>query len=175
MTTSLEIEKTSLDGVLLIKPPSRFKDFRGEYVETYNKEMYEAAGIKVDFIQDDISISQKDVIRGIHGDYKTTKLGTVINGSGYIILADNRPDSATYKKWQSFTLSAVNMNQLLIPAGVGFSILALESDTIYYYKQNSHFEYGKQFTIRWNDPEWNFWWPVKNPILSRRDEFGDYQ
>ena len=59
-------------------------------------------------------------------------------------------------------------------AGIGNSILALEDNMIYYYKQNTHFVDGKQFTIKWNSPEWDFWWPIKEPILSMRDERGDY-
>ena len=105
-------------------------------------------------------MSKKNVLRGLHGDDKTTKLVSVLNGSVYSILADNRKDSPTYKQWQAFTLSASNMNQLYIPAGIGNSMLALED--------------GRQFTIKWNDPEWNFWWPIKNPILSVRDTKGMY-
>ena len=74
--------------------------------------------------------------------------------------------------WQAFTLSDQNRNMLLLPAGIGNSVLAME-DIIYFYKQNTHFEDGQQFTIKWNDPEWNFWWPISDPILSMRDERGD--
>ena len=64
----LEIEKTSLDHTLLIKPPAIFKDFHGEYAETYNETLYQQAGVSIRFIEDDISISKKNVLRGIHGD-----------------------------------------------------------------------------------------------------------
>jgi dTDP-4-dehydrorhamnose 3,5-epimerase len=63
---------------------------------------------------------------------------------------------------------------LLLPPGIGNSILALEDEIVYFYKQNTHFIDGKQFTIKWNDPEWNFWWPIKSPTLSMRDERGEY-
>ena len=66
------------------------------------------------------------------------------------------------------------MNQLYIPAGIGNSMLALEDNTIYHYKQDTHFAEGRQFTIKWNDEGWNFWWPITNPILSLRDENGKY-
>lgn len=113
-------------------------------------------------------------MRGLHGDWRTTKLVTVLNGSGYALIADNRKNSPTYGQWQSFILSGQNRNQLLLPAGIGNSVLALEDNMIYFYKQNTHFIDGQQFTIKWDDPEWNFWWPNKNPILSMRDERGDY-
>jgi len=170
----VKVVDTNLHGVKLIQP-ERFVDFRGSYLEIYDsKKFLDNTGQHIDFVQDDISVSKRNVLRGLHGDFKTTKLVTVLRGTGYALIADNRKDSPTYMKWQSFTLSDQNMNMLLLPAGIGNSILSLEDDLIYYYKQNTHFSEGKQFTIKWNDPDWKFWWPVKHPILSRRDESGDY-
>ncbi len=166
------VKDTKLNGVKLIIP-DRFEDHRGSYMEVYDSKKFESV-TKETFIQDDISTSNKGVLRGIHGDWNTTKLVTVINGTGYALIADNRPESSTYKQWQSFTLSRQNKNMLLLPAGIGNSILAMQDNMIYYYKQNTHFVDGKQFTIKWNDPEWDFWWPIENPILSIRDQRGDY-
>lgn len=166
------IEDTKLFGVKLVVP-DRFEDHRGTYMELYDSRNFKEATSEV-FVQDDISVSRRGVLRGLHGDWETTKLVTVLKGSGYALIADNRPDSPTYKKWQSFCLSDKNRNMLLLPAGIGNSILALEDEIIYFYKQTTHFADGQQFTIKWNDPEWNFWWPIKNPILSMRDERGEY-
>jgi len=166
------VKNTNLSGVKLIIP-NRFEDHRGSYMEIYDSKKFESITDEI-FVQDDISISNKGVLRGLHGDRKTTKIVTVINGSGYALIADNRPESPTYKKWQSFTLSKQNKQLLLLPAGIGNSILSLEDNMIYYYKQNTHFIDGQQFTIKWNDPEWNFWWPISDPVLSMRDRSGDY-
>ena len=166
------VKDTKLAGVRLIIP-DRFEDHRGTYMELYDSENFKNVTSET-FVQDDISISNSGVLRGLHGDRKTTKLVTVLKGSGYAVIADNRPNSPTYRKWQAFTLSDQNKNMLLLPPGIGNSILALEDNMIYYYKQNTHFVDGQQFTIMWNDPDWNFWWPVKIPILSMRDERGDY-
>jgi len=166
------IKDTKLHGVKLVIP-DRFEDHRGTYMELYDSENFKSITSET-FVQDDISISRKGVLRGLHGDRRTTKIVTVLKGSGYALIADNRPESPTYKKWQSFTLSGQNGNMLFLPAGIGNSILALEDDIIYYYKQNTHFTDGQQFTIKWDDPSWDFWWPIKNPILSMRDERGDY-
>ena len=95
------IKDTQLEGVKLIVP-DRFEDHRGSYMEVYDSKKFEAI-TKESFVQDDISISKKDVLRGLHGDWSTTKIVTVINGSGYAVIADNRASSPTYKKWQSFT------------------------------------------------------------------------
>ncbi len=169
----MQVEETSLHEVKILIP-ERFEDHRGSYMELYDSEKFNSVCSKIDFVQDDISISNKGVLRGLHGDYNTTKLVTVLRGHGYALIADNRPESPTYKKWQSFNLSHQNKYQLLLPPGIGNSILSLDDNMIYYYKQNTHFVAGRQFTIKWNDPEWDFWWPVKSPILSRRDEKGDY-
>ena len=166
------IKDTKLYGVKLITP-DRFEDHRGSYMEIYDSQKYKDATKEI-FIQDDVSISNRGVLRGLHGDWKTTKLVTVLRGRGYALVADNRQESPTYKQWQAFTLSEQNKQQLLLPPGIGNSILALEDNMIYYYKQNTHFVDGQQFTIKWNDPSWNFWFPIKNPILSMRDERGDY-
>lgn len=168
----MKVKDTNLYGVKLIIP-DRFEDHRGSYMEIYDSDKFKDV-TKEQFVQDDISISNKHVLRGLHGDWRTTKLVTVLNGSGYALIADNREDSPTYRKWQSFTLSKQNRHMLLLPAGIGNSILALEDNMIYYYKQNTHFIDGQQFTLKWDDPEWAFWWPINNPILSQRDQVGDY-
>ena len=171
----MEVVDTKIYGVKCIIP-ERFEDHRGSYMELYDSEKFSfnTKLKKINFVQDDISISRKGVLRGLHGDYQTTKLVTVLKGSAYALIADNRYDSPTYKKWQAFTLSGQNRNQLFLPPGIGNSVLAMSDEIIYYYKQNTHFVDGKQFTIRWDDPEWGFWWPVKTPILSMRDERGEY-
>jgi len=169
----LQIKDTELEGVKLIVP-ERFEDHRGTYLEIFDEEKYEEVCGNLKFIQDDVSISNKDVLRGIHGDFSTTKLVTVLNGSGYAIIVDNREGSPTYNQWQAFLLSRENRNQLFLPTGIGNSILALENNMIYYYKQTTHFVDGRQFTIKWNDPIYNFWWPIKEPILSKRDQEGNY-
>jgi dTDP-4-dehydrorhamnose 3,5-epimerase len=171
---TLKVQDTNLHGVKLIQP-SVFEDHRGSYVELYDTNTFlEGVGREINFVQDDISVSRKDVLRGLHGDNRTTKLVTVLSGVGYALIADNRKESPTYKKWQSFILSGENRNQLLLPPGIGNSILAISENIVYYYKQDTHFIDGAQFTIKWDDPEWNFWWPIKTPILSMRDERGDY-
>tara|TARA_A100001515_G_scaffold137310_1_gene129790 strand:+ start:1662 stop:2177 length:516 start_codon:yes stop_codon:yes gene_type:complete len=169
----VKVLNTEIKGVKLIVP-DRFEDHRGTYMELYDSEKFRQHVGDVNFVQDDISVSNKNVLRGLHGDRETAKLVTVLNGKGYAIIADNREDSPTYKKWQSFTLSALSKYQLFLPEGIGNSILSLTDNMVYYYKQTTHFVDKRQFTIKWNDPEWGFWWPIKNPILSRRDEIGDY-
>ena len=168
----MEVKPTELDGVLEITPPTNFEDFRGSYVELYNERIYRESGITQHFIQDDISTSRKNVLRGIHGDQATTKLVTCLYGSFYLVVVDNDPSSAQFRKWQAFTLSAQNRVQILIPPKFGNGHLVLTESAIFHYKQTTEYDRSGQFTILWNDPEFNFWWPTQNPILSRRDSGG---
>ena len=166
----MKIEKTGLDGVLLITPPTHFEDFRGEYVELYNRELYEQCGVSMDFIQDDISLSRHNVLRGIHGDQTTWKLITCLYGSFYLVVIDNNPDSKNYRKSISFTMSDKTRKQVLIPPKFGNGHLVLSDVAIFHYKQTTTYDRAGQFTIKWNDPDYNLWWPSKSPILSIRDE-----
>jgi len=166
----LVVETTSLTGVKLIHPSTNFEDFRGSYVEVYNRELFLNAGINEDFIQDDISTSTRNVLRGIHGDQETAKLVSCLHGAFYLIVVNQDKDSPEFGKWESFTLSDKNRLQVLIPPKFGNGHLVLSDSAIFHYKQTTNYNRASQFTILWNDPRFNFWWPVKSPILSRRDE-----
>ncbi len=115
----MEVFSTKLESVLLIKPPTVFEDFRGHYIETYNRNAYFTAGIPIDFVQDDISISHRHVLRGIHGDTKTWKLISCLQGSFYMVVVNNDPNSSQYREWASFTLSDTNHLQVLVPPNFG--------------------------------------------------------
>ena len=169
----MEITKTTLDDVLLIKLDV-FEDHRGEYIETYNEELYKKNGIDMKFVQDDISVSTKNVLRGIHGDSETWKLISCLYGKFYLVVVNCDIDSENFGKWQSFVLSDVNRLQVLVPPKYGNAHLILSDKAIFHYKQSTHYNPAKQFTYKWNDPKINIWWPIKNPILSQRDEEGHY-
>ena len=162
--------KTELDGVYTIYPPTNFEDFRGSYVETYNKEIYTEIGINTEFIQHDIATSYKNVLRGIHGDQSTYKLISCLYGMFYLVVVNNDKNSNQFKKWQSFVLSDSNRLQVLVPPKFGNGHLVLSDKAIFHYKQNSNYDRDEQFTIAWNDPEYKFWWPISNPITSIRDQ-----
>ena len=168
----LNITKTKLQGVLLIKPPTIFEDFRGSYIELYNEEIYKNAGILVDFKQDDISTSKKNVLRGIHGDSTTWKLVSCLYGSFYLVVVDCKKDSKQFMQWESFELSDANREQVLIPPGFGNGHLILSDRAIFHYKQSTFYDRESQFTYLWNDPKLNIRWPTSNPILSLRDSGG---
>jgi len=166
----MEVNKTNLSGVLLIKPPTIFEDFRGSYVEIFNEKLYAEAGIIVQFVQDDISVSSRHVLRGIHGDAETWKLISCLYGKFYLMVVNWDETSPEYRQWESFVLSDQNRLQVLVPPKFGNGHLVMSEQAIFHYKQSTYYNRAGQFTLLWNDPKLNLWWPVKNPIVSRRDE-----
>lgn len=168
----IKFEKTKLDGVLLIKAPV-FEDFRGEYVELYNEEIYKNL-TNIKFVQDDISVSTRHVLRGIHGDDKTWKLISCLYGRFYLMVVNCDTDSKNFGKWQGFTLSDRNRYQVLVPPKFGNGHLILSDIAIFHYKQSTYYDPAGQFTYIWNDPKLKLWWPVRNPIISQRDEAGHF-
>ena len=169
----MKVEKTKLDGVLLIKLDV-FEDFRGQYVETYNEDAYRAAGIDVAFKQDDISVSSRHVLRGVHGDAETWKLISCLYGRFYLMVVNNDENSSQHKKWQGFTLSDSNRDQILVPPKFGNGHVVMSETAMFHYKQNTYYNPKGQFTVVWNDPAYGMWWPIKAPILSQRDEIGRF-
>lgn len=170
----MKVEKTKLDNVLLFKPDI-FEDFRGEYVETYNEKKYtdeikKATGETVHFVQDSFSMSSKRVLRGFHGDDKTWKLIDCFYGRIYLVILE-----IPLGKWQSFILSDKNRHQILVPPMHGVAHLVLSKKAIFHYKQSTYYDPKtlKQFTYRYDDPQFNVWWPGIKPILSQRDEKGN--
>lgn len=166
----MEVLATQLQGVHLLKPHTIFEDFRGIYVELFNKQFFENAGIDAEFVQDDISVSSKHVLRGIHGDQRTTKLISCLSGRFYLVVVNNDQESPEYRQWQSFVLSDSNKLQVIVPPKFGIGHLVLSESAIFHYKQSTYYNREDQFTLIWDDPTFNIWWPVTQPILSRRDQ-----
>lgn len=164
------VKKTKLDRVLLIEPPTIFEDFRGQYVETWNERLYADAGIDQHFVQDDISISTRHVLRGIHGDSETWKLISCLSGKFYLVVVNWDKTSPQYRQWDSFVLSDHNHLQILVPPRFGNGHVVLSQEAVFHYKQTSEYNREGQFTIIWNDPDLKIWWPISNPLLSRRDQ-----
>jgi len=169
----MKVSPTKLKGVLLLELDA-FEDFRGYYSEIYNEKLYEEQGIDVKFVQDDISVSTKNVLRGIHGDDETWKLISCLYGKFYLVVVNCDESSKNFGQWESFVLSDRNRRQVLIPPKYGNAHLVLSSETIFHYKQSTYYNPAKQFTYCWNDSKFNIWWPIRQPILSQRDEFGKF-
>lgn len=164
----MKICDTKLKGVKLIKPDI-FEDFRGSYTEVYNIEDYKKNGIIDNFVQDDLATTYGGVLRGMHGDPKTAKLVSCAYGKIYQVVLNCDKTSDEYGKWQAFILSSENRHQVYIPPMFGNGFYVLSDVAVYSYKQTTYYGEAKQFTVKWDDPEFGIVWPNNNPILSARD------
>lgn len=165
----MKTERTELAGVLLIHPSAPFEDFRGDFVETYNEALYREAGVTDHFVQDDYSTSSRHVLRGFHGDMKTAKLVSCPFGRVYFVVVNNDDQSPDYRRWQAFTLSSNNRIQIYVPPKHANAFLVMSDVALFHYKQSGYYDRASQFEIKWNNPDYGFWWPVENPITSVRD------
>jgi dTDP-4-dehydrorhamnose 3,5-epimerase len=169
----MKIEDSAKIQGLLIISPEIFYDFRGEYVETFSRLRYDFKdkdAQPIEFVEDDISVSRHSVLRGLHGDGKTWKLIQCLYGEFYYVVADMRPNSPTYLNWESYILNDRNRKQVLVPAGCANGHLCLSATCIFSYKQSQYYTgVGTQFTVRWDDPKLNIFWPLRTPLLSERD------
>jgi len=174
----MKIEGSNKIAQLKVIIPDVFYDFRGEYVETFNArryEFYDDHGQRLEFVEDDISVSRQNVLRGLHGDSETWKLVQCLYGEFYYVVADMRPVSPTHLNWESFILNDRNRKQVLVPAGCTNGHLVLSEKCIFSYKQSQYYEGAEaQFTVRWDDPKLNIFWPIRNPILSQRDSSASF-
>ena len=125
--------------------------------------------LKLNLYKTIYQFQKKNVLRGLHGDQKTWKLISCLYGEFQLIVVNNDQNSLEYKKWESFVLSSDNKAQILIPPKFGNGHLVLSDSCIFHYKQNTQYNRDGQFTIKWNDPSFNFKWMNNSPILSERD------
>lgn len=177
----MEIKTTPIQGLLVIQPKI-FKDSRGYFLETFQNAKYKDIGILEDFVQDNLSFSTKNVIRGLHFQnppYAQGKLVSVIKGKVLDVVVDIREGSPTYGQHFSIELSDENHLQLWIPVGFahGFSVL---SDFAYFsYKCTNYYHQPSEEGLIYNDPVLNIDWRVENPIISEKDlqlqKFSDFK
>lgn len=168
------LEKTHIEDIILLTPRV-YEDDRGYFMEAYNQKKVEIL-IKEQFVQDNESVSQKGVIRGLHFQlppYAQSKLIRVVKGSILDVAVDLRKDSSTYGQHFKQVLSGENKKQLYIPIGFAHGFLSLEDDTILNYKCSDYYNAGAEASILWNDPELNIDWGIDEPILAEKDQMAE--
>jgi len=161
------------NDVIIVKPSISY-DLRGNIYTSYNKQTYEGVFPKgLDFIHDKFAESKHNVLRGLHGDNKTWKLVSCVWGDLFEVVVDMRPESPTYKKWESFKLSSSDFMQVLIPPRFINGYYVLSEMAVFHYKlayAGDYIDTNEQMTFLWNDPQFNINWPCKDPILQERDK-----
>ncbi len=168
----MDLIPTAIPEVMILKPDV-FGDDRGYFFESFHAEKFKAFGITEAFVQDNESLSQKDVLRGLHYQlepYAQGKLVRVIRGAVLDVAVDIRRTSPTFGKWVSMKLTAENKWICWIPKGFAHGFVTLENDTIFSYKCTGLYNKGSEGSIRWNDPGINVDWGITNPLLSEKDK-----
>jgi dTDP-4-dehydrorhamnose 3,5-epimerase len=169
----MEIVPTEIPDVLIIKPQV-FTDERGYFFESYNREKFIAAGIDVNFVQDNESKSMKGVLRGLHFQkppFAQGKLVRVMRGAVLDVAVDLRAGSPWYGKWAAIELTEHNKWMYWIPPGFAHGFLTLEDNTVFFYKCTNVYNKESEGSVRWNDPELNIdWGSGIQPVLSGKDQ-----
>jgi dTDP-4-dehydrorhamnose 3,5-epimerase len=162
---------TDLPGVTIIEPRV-FGDGRGYFLETYNQARYREAGMGETFVQDNLSLSSRGVVRGLHfqNPHAQAKLVTVLQGEVYDVAVDIRVGSPTFAKFVGVVLSGENKRQLYIAQGFAHGFCVTSETALFTYKCSDRYAPESEGGILWNDPDLGIRWPVDRPTLSPKDE-----
>jgi dTDP-4-dehydrorhamnose 3,5-epimerase len=167
----MRVHSTAVGGVMIIEPEV-FKDARGHFLETFHARHYAAAGLPVEFVQDNESLSKKNVLRGLHLQLRRPqgKLVRVVSGEVWDVAVDVRPDSPTFGKWVAEVLSESNWRQLYVPPGCAHGFCVLSEAAIVHYKCTALYDREDEIGIAYDDPELAIEWPISQPVLSPKDQ-----
>ena len=168
----MKVTEFPIAGLKLIEPKV-FGDERGFFQETWNQKNYENCGINLPFVQDNLSFSQRGVLRGLHFQNPKAqgKLVSVIQGEVFDVAVDLRKESSTFGKWQGVYLSGENHHQFWVPPGFAHGFLVCSETALFSYKCTELYSPQDEWGIRWDDPELNISWPIDiEPIVSEKDQ-----
>lgn len=163
----MKVTKTKIKDLIILETQI-YSDKRGWFTENYNQQTFDQIlsqlnQPKARFIQDNLSFSHKNVLRGLHyqtNPYSQAKLIQVLQGSVWDVAVDLRQDSSTFGQWFGIEISAQNHKQLWIPAGFAHGFLTLQDNTLFTYKTTNFYAKEHEYSILWNDPDLNIKWPI---------------
>ena len=166
----MRVVPTDLPDVLVVEPRV-FGDHRGYFLETFQARRYAEAGIPGPFVQDNLSFSQRGVLRGLHYQHPHAqgKLVWVLQGEVFDVAVDIRRGSPTFGRWVGVRLSGENKRQLWIPPGFAHGFCVLSETALFTYKCTDYYAPEDEGTVRWDDPDLGIEWPVEEPALSAKD------
>lgn len=168
-TLGVTVTPLAIPEVLLIEPKV-FGDSRGFFLETFRASSYGEYGIGP-FVQDNLSFSQRGVLRGLHVQNPNgqAKLVSVLQGEVFDVAVDVRAGSPTFGRWVGEVLSAENRRQLYVPVGFAHGFCVLSESALFAYKCGAYYDPTNEFTVRWDDPDIGVAWPIEEPTLSAKD------
>jgi len=166
----IKVKSTSLEGFLIIEP-NYFKDDRGFFLETYQEDIYKAAGITDKFVQDNQSRSIKGVIRGMHFQVKRpqAQIVTIMRGSVFDVGVDLRQNSPTFGRWHGVELCDTGQRQVYMAPGIAHGFCVLSDLADLHYKVSRFYDPDDECGMVWNDSEVNIEWPSITPLIHQRD------
>ena len=168
-----EFRRLSFPDVILITP-TRFRDERGFFAETFRESEFRAAGIRQQFVQENHSFSRKGVLRGLHFQRPPkaqAKLVRVVTGEIYDVAVDLRKESPTYRKWIGEILSESNGAALFVPVGFAHGFCVLSDAAHVEYKVTREFSPSHDGGVAWDDADLDIGWPIANPVVSAKDRW----
>lgn len=167
----MKVTTTKLPGVLIIEPQV-FGDDRGYFMESWQQQRYQEAGIEHDFVQSNVSKSQHGVLRGLHfqNPKPQGKLVYVLEGEVFDVAVDIRRGSPTFGQSETIHLSAQNHKQFYVPEGFAHGFCVLSATATFCYLCTNYYDAKADASILWNDPALNIDWPLTSPILSSKDD-----
>ena len=166
----MQATPTALPEVLRIEPKV-FGDARGYFFETWHRERYAELGLPREFVQDNLSRSQRGILRGLHlqEPYAQGKLVQVLEGAVFDVAVDVRVGSPTFGRWVSEVFSAENHRQLWVPPGFAHGFCVTSEAAVLSYKCTELYHPETELSVAWNDPGLAIPWPVQEPVLSKKD------
>lgn len=166
----MKVTETEIPGVLVIEPRVH-ADARGYLFESWSRERYASAGVAAAFVQDNVSLSVRGTLRGLHFQWPHAqgKLVQVLRGEVFDVAVDIRDGSPTFGRWVSRCLSDRNRQQLYIPPGLAHGFQVLSDEAVLAYKCTEYYRADCEATIAWNDPELGIAWPIADPTMSDKD------
>jgi len=166
----IKVKSTSLEGFLVIEP-NCYKDSRGFFLETYQEDIYKAAGIKDKFVQDNQSRSIKGVIRGMHFQVNRpqAQIVTIMRGAVFDVGVDLRQNSPTFGRWHGVELSDTGQRQVYMAPGIAHGFCVLSDLADLHYKVSRFYDPDDECGMVWNDSEVNIDWPLIAPLIHQRD------
>lgn len=169
----MNITRCDIAGLLILEPQV-FGDARGFFLETWNEQRYREAGLDMRFVQDNLSLSRRGTLRGLHfqNPHSQGKLVWVIEGEVFDVAVDLRRSSPTFGRWHGLRLSSQNRLQFFVPPGFAHGFAVLSETALFTYKCTDFYSPKDEVTLRWDDPDVGVQWPVSNPVLSEKDRKG---
>ena len=166
----MNIITCDIPGLLVIEP-NVFGDARGFFMELWNQKRHREAGLDCNYVQDNVSLSRRGTVRGLHFQNPAAqgKLVYVLQGEVFDVAVDIRRTSPTFGRWHGLSLSAENKRQFFIPPGFAHGFAVLSETALFTYKCTEFYTPQYELAVAWNDPDIGIQWPVDSPQLSEKD------